>query len=465
MTNPPTSSEPTPSPADAQPQAEQQQQQPQALEQAQRAKIDPDAGPQLSSDLSKQIDAAMADLGFDKPKQTKQQRQPRQNQPAPLPNAAAPAIKGPRLVQAGREHRKGTVVSVGPTDIFIEFGPKELGVAQRTQWPDDNDLPKVSEQIEVVIERFEPSESLFICARPGTVQKAAWELLEKGQAVEGTVTKAVKAGLELDIAGHRAFMPASQIDLNRVDNLEPYLGQKLECIVTQLDKRGGGNIVVSRRDLLNIKRAELAHQLKDKLEEGQIVEGTVRKVMDFGAFVDIGGIDGLIHISDLTHDRVGFGLKAVEKHIKPGDKVTTKVLKIDWENNRISLGLKQLQQDPFQAASSDLKEGAQVSGKVTKIMEFGAFIEIAPGVEGLVHISEIAHKRVRAVSDELKQDQVVQVQILKIDPQSRKISLSIKATTPDPMAEKLAPKTPTEAPPHLRRLREKFKNQTLKGGF
>jgi small subunit ribosomal protein S1 len=154
--------------------------------------------------------------------------------------------------------------------------------------------------------------------------------------------------------------------------------------------------------------------------------------MPFGAFVDIGGVDGLIHISDLSYDKIGFGEKAVERHVKEGQRVSVKVLKVDFENNRISLGLKQVQGDPFAAAAEKLAEGAEMTGKVTKLLEFGAFIEVAPGVEGLVHISEIDHKRIGKVEDVLKVDEIVRCKVLKIDPGSRRVSLSIKALKPLP---------------------------------
>lgn len=361
---------------------------------------------------------------------------------APIGGPAKAALKGPRVVSAGREHRSGLVVSVGPSDIFLEFGPKELGVAPRTQWPEDQ-LPVAGTQLEVIIDRFEASESLFICSRPGSVVKAAWENLEIGQTVEGKVVAVNKGGLEVEIAGHRAFMPASQVSLDRIPDLSVMIGEKLTCQVSQLDKRGKGNIILSRRDLLAQERQQRAAKLKDTLEVGATLDGTVRKIMAFGAFVDIGGIDGLVHISDLTYDRTGFGEQAVAKHLKEGQSVKVKVMKIEWDDNdikksRISLGVKQLAADPFQTAVADIKEGVELSGRVTRLAEFGAFVELAPGVEGLVHVSEIAHRRINLPADVLKTDEVVQCKVLKLDAATRRISLSIKAM--------LAPPEPQAAP-------------------
>lgn len=347
--------------------------------------------------------------------------------------AAAPkkAIRGPREVRGGREHRTGTVVSVG-SDVFVEFGPKELGVVEMTQWKEGQDKPKVGDKLEVVVQRFNPTESLFICLLPGAVQKADWEMLEIGQIVEARVTGVNKGGLELEVANHRAFMPASQVDINRIPDLSVLVGEKLTCQVQKLDKRGGGNIVLSRREILQAERAKAAETLKAALKEGDTIEGTVRKIMDFGAFVDLGGVDGLIHLNDLSHDRVNHGAKSVAKFVSEGQKVSVQILKIDWDANRISLGLKQLQADPFAAAKDEIVEGATLTGKVTSITEFGCFVEVAPGVEGLVHISEIDFKRINKVEDAVQKGEIVQVRVLKIDPDSRKISLSIKQTKERP---------------------------------
>ncbi len=402
---------------------------------------------------------------------------------------AKPAhVRGPRVVQAGREHRTGTIVTVGPTDIFLEFGPKELGIVPRIQYPEDQ-LPEKGAQLEVVIDKYEASESLYICSRPGSVQKADWEMLEPGQVVEarvtGVATKETKqVGLELEVAGHRAFMPAGQVSLDRVEDLSVFVGERVKAAVTRIERMGKGNIVLSRREVLMLERQQNAEKIKASLAEGQVLEGTVRKIMAFGAFVDIGGVDGLVHLSDLTFDRVGHGEKAVAKFVKEGQKVSVKVLKVDLEHNRISLGIKQVQGDPFATAANTLAEGAEVTVKVTRIAEFGAFCEIAPGVEGLLHISELDHRRVAKVEDVLKPDQVVQAKILKLNKDDRRISLSLKALKPLPEInlgagdakgkpgkggkDKFGGRTAEEIlkeTPALRRLREKFKNSNFKGGL
>jgi|GEM_PF-1027472 len=388
------------------------------------------------------------------------------------PTAPAPApIRGPRIIQGGREHRKGLVVSVGPDDIFIEFGPKELGVAQRGQWPEE-ELPKAGDTVEVVVERFNPNEMLYICLRPGAIQRADWELLEKGQIVEAMVTGQNKGGLELEVASHRAFMPASQIDIRRIDNLAQFVGKKLTCVIRKVDRAGRGNIVLSRRDHLAVERKELRSKLRETLEVGQTIEGEVISVQPYGAFVDIGGVEGLVHVSDMSHER---HVKP-ENVVKPGDMVQVQVLKLDWSEDRLSLGMKQVLPDPFEQATSGIKEGEEISGRVMRITEFGAFVEIAPGVDGLVHISELSWNRVARVESVLKQDQIVKVKVLAVDKEQRRIGLSIKQLTEAPKSNRKdrdSGRTADEIrqeTPAFRKLREQAKKKNknksnLKGGF
>lgn len=384
--------------------------------------------------------------------------------------APKPAIRGPRVIEAGREHRHGRVVSIGPTDLFIEFGPKELGVAPRSQWKDE-ELPAVGADFEVVVDRFDSNENLYICSRPGTVQKAEWELLEPGQVVEARVTSVNKGGLQLEVAQHDAFMPASLVDTHHVDDLSVFVGEKVRCKVERIDRSGRGRIVLNRRAVVSEERREHRDALKAKLQAGATVTGKVRKIMPFGAFVDIGGVDGLLHISDLSHTRVN----KVEDVVKEGDELTLQVLKLEWSKNRISLGLKQTQPDPFQAAAEQFPVDSVASGKVTRTTPFGAFIELAPGVEGLAHISELDWKRVHKVEDVVRVGQNVKVKILSFDPDKQRISLSVKQTMKAPAgAEGESARSEEEIrkeTPQQRRMREQMKKRlheegqsTLKGG-
>lgn len=436
---------------------------------------------ELSAEVQAELDAAMAELGVESSGSGGSKPGPR-----PAGGAGPAPIRGPRVVQSGREHRAGKVVSVGPTDIFIEFGPKQIGLVDRTQYT-EAEIPKVGDEVEVIVVRRDPKDGVLICSKPGAVQKAAWEEMEIGQTVEARVTGVNKGGLEMELTGgHSAFMPASQVSLDRVEDLSVYVGQKFTCQVQRVDRRGKGNVILSRRDMLAAERKEKAAKLKQTIAEGQVVDGVVRKIMPYGAFVDLGGLDGLLHASDITHERgMLMGEKAIAKHITEGQPIRVQILKVDLENDRISLGLKQLSEDPFQAALNEVVEGAELSGRVVRFAEFGAFVEVAKGVEGLVHISEIEHRRIGHASDVLKQDEIVKVKVLKIDPGTRKISLSVKAL-------KAAPEAPAGGPgggpggrgrggrdkapgrtaeeilketPELRRLREKFGKKGFKGGL
>lgn len=377
----------------------------------------------IGSDMQREMDAAMQDAVSVAPEAPRHKKPDVQHLPGGGP------IRGPRVVQSGREHRTGRVVSVGPDDVFVEFGPKELGVVPRLQFKEE-DLPKVGDSLEVVVDRFEKDENLFLCSRPGQVTKADWELLEPGQIVDAMCTGVNKGGLELEVAKHRAFMPKGQVDVHFIEDLTPFIGQKITCKVTKVDRSGGGNITLSRKEIVAAERREKVKKLKETLAEGDVLEGVVKKVMPFGAFIDVGGMDMLCHVSDLSFDRV----VKPEDVVKEGQTVRVKVLKLDWENERHSVGLRQLMDDPFVVALKDIAEGSVVQGTVTKLAEFGAFIQIAEGIEGLCHISELAWKRVAKTSDVLQPKQVVSVKVLKLDPDSRKISLSIKQTQSAPEA-------------------------------
>tara|TARA_R110002072_G_scaffold8654_5_gene43461 strand:- start:527 stop:1951 length:1425 start_codon:yes stop_codon:yes gene_type:complete len=420
------------------------------------AAVGTQADTKLDAETEAEIEAAMSDL-------------------SDLGAADAPKssgkIRGPREVRGGREHRTGKVVSVGATDVFVEFGPKELGVVDIQQFKDAK--PNAGDQLEVVVQRYDAGESLYICVLPGSVQKADWEMLQVGQVVEARVSGTNKGGLELEVANHRAFMPASQVDVNHIADLGVFVGEKITCAIQKIDRRGAGNIICSRREILMKERESAMESLKESLKVGDTLEGTVRKIMDFGAFVDLGGVDGLIHINDLSHERINHGAKNIERFLSEGQKVSVQILKLDWDENRIGLGMKQLQADPFSAVASEVVEGAEVSGKVTKIMDFGAFVEVAPGVEGLVHISELDWKRVNAVSDVVQEGEVVQVKVLAVNPEDKKISLSIKQLKDRPQQagggggrggrggrdEAMV----REETPELRRMREQAKKQN-KGG-
>jgi len=326
----------------------------------------------------------------------------------------------PHAVRGSKETKTGTIICIRGDDVFVEFGPKSQGVCSLAFF---KEKPQVGEQMEFVVDRYDEKEGLLILSRRGTVQKAEWESLEVGQRVEARCTGTNKGGLELEIANHRAFMPAGQVDIRHVEQLEPYVNEKLQCEVIELDRQRG-RIILSRRAMLEAERAEQRDKLLNELEEQQTRPAVITSLQPYGAFADLGGIDGLIHISDMSYERI----KHPSEVVKEGDQVEVKVLKIERERDpiRISLGLKQLKEDPHQAEIEQLSPGDVVTGRVTKLMGFGAFVEIAKGVEGLIHISELAHERISRPGQVVKPNQVVNVKVLSVDPQSRKVSLSLK---------------------------------------
>ncbi len=348
----------------------------------------------------------------------------------------------------------GRVMIVGKDSVLIEFGPKQQGACPREQFGDDP--PVVGDTIEVNVQRYDRTEGLFIVNRIGAVQKAAWEDLEEGMVVQAHCTGKNKGGLEMEVAGHRAFMPAGQVSVWHVENLEEFIGQTIACEVVEF-KRAQRNIVLSHRAVMERERAESREKLLAELEVGQVREGVVRKVMPFGVFVDLGGMDGLVHVSDLSYSRI----KDPSEVIKVGEHLRVQVLSVDTDSNKIGLGLKQLQDDPFTTTMESLKEGGVVTGRITKITDFGAFVEIQPGVEGLIHISEMSHDRVNRVNQVVKADEIVQVQVLSIDPETRRIGLSLKA-----LQEKKAEEEPRKDDAALKKLMAKFgSDRELKGGL
>jgi small subunit ribosomal protein S1 len=271
--------------------------------------------------------------------------------------------------------------------------------------------------------------------------------------VEARVTKTNKGGLEVDVDGIRGFLPISQIDVNRVEDASMFVNKRLRAIVTEANPREK-NLVVSVRELIEKERAEQREKTWATLEEGQVRHGVVRSVKDFGAFVDIGGVDGLLHVGEMSWSRVS----DVSGLFKVGQELDVKILRIDQEKKKLSLGLKQLTPSPWDEVEDKYDRGMTVKGKVTRLMDFGAFVEIEPGVEGLVHISELANNRIRRVSDVLKPDQEVEVRILKIEPEAKRISLSLR---PLPAQEAVPEEEEDETPPPAKPVRK----IPLKGGL
>ncbi len=343
--------------------------------------------------------------------------------PEPADNTKADEAEAPETVGT-RDLRKGRIIAIRGDDVFVDLGGKDQGVVPVTQF---DKPPKIGDMTEFLLDEYLEDEGLWRVSRQGAAEAVSWDRLEKGMIVEGRVTGMNTGGLELRIAGQRAFMPASQVDTQHIEDMTQFLNEKLRCQVVELNKRKK-NVVVSRRAVLEEEAKRARVKLMEDLEEGQMREGTVRNLRPFGAFVDLGGLDGLIHVSDLSYSRV----KDPSEVVEVGQKVTVKVMKIDLENDRISLGLKQVKPDPWEAVQYKYPAGAEVTGTVTRTAHFGAFVEVEPGVEGLIPISEVSWSRINRVEDVLSEGQSVRASVLSVEPEKNRLTLSIKQVAGDP---------------------------------
>jgi small subunit ribosomal protein S1 len=323
----------------------------------------------------------------------------------------------------------GTVVRVDKDEVLVDIGYKSEGVIpvaelsiRRSVNPADE--VTLGDEIDALVLTKEDAEGRLILSKKRARFELAWKNIERaaesGEPVDGKVIEVVKGGLILDL-GVRGFLPASLVDIRRVQDLDEFLGQMLRCKVIELN-RSRNNVVLSRRAVLEEERKEARQAILDRLNPGDVVEGQISNIVDFGAFVDLDGMDGLIHISELSWSHVNHPSEVLEI----GQDVKVKVLDIDRERQRISLGLKQTQSDPWQQVVEQYSQGDVVEGKVTKVVTFGAFVEILPGVEGLVHISELAPYHVENPREVVSQGDTVQVLILEIDAERRRLSLSMK---------------------------------------
>jgi len=322
----------------------------------------------------------------------------------------------------------GVVVSVSDEEVFLEFGPKAQGVMPRSQFGKKEPV-EVGRQVEVVVEQFDPGSGLFQVNRKGAAQRATWTSMTVGSLVSGRVTGVVKGGLELDLKGIRAFMPASQTDVNPMKDTSVLLNQNVECEVVELDRRNK-NVIVSRRRVLERELAKKRDEIKASLAVGQVHRGVVRRIADFGAFVDIGGIDGLLHIRDLSWGTVD----NVNDVVKVGDEIDVNILKIDEKRERISLGLKQTRPDPWVHSSDKYPVNTALKARVVRLANFGAFAELEPGIEGLIPVSEMSWNRLRGPGDVVSIGDMVDCVVLRAEPEKRRIALSMKQAQPDPWA-------------------------------
>jgi small subunit ribosomal protein S1 len=323
----------------------------------------------------------------------------------------------------------GHVVRIDNDEVLVDIGYKSEGVIPNNELSirksvDPRDEVSLGEEVDALVLTKEDQDGRLILSKKRARFEKAWRRIEaaaeSGEPVTGSVIEVVKGGLIIDL-GVRGFLPASLVDIRRVPNLDEYMSQDIECKVIELN-RSRNNVVLSRRAVLEEQRKEDRERILDRLQPGQVVEGTISNIVDFGAFVDLDGIDGLIHISELSWSHVNHPSEI----LSIGDTVSVKVLDIDRQRQRISLGLKQTQEDPWQRVVDTYNIGDELEGTVTKVVTFGAFVEILDGVEGLVHISELAQHHVENPREIIQPGDPVRVKILEIDSERRRLSLSIK---------------------------------------
>jgi small subunit ribosomal protein S1 len=326
---------------------------------------------------------------------------------------------------------KAKVQSIRENVVVLDIGFKSEGTVPLEEFKDHPDL-KIGDEVEVLLEHLEDQEGAVVLSKKKADFMRVWEKIrlayENDQPVEGTLVKKIKGGVVVDLMGVDAFLPGSQIALRRVPNIDELLGQKFEFKIIKLNKRRR-NIVVSRRVILENERAGKREKLMKELETNQTRKGVVKNITDFGAFIDLGGVDGLLHITDMSWGRVSHPTEMVQI----GQELEVKVLDIDWTRERISLGLKQLHPYPWKDVAEKYPVGTRVTGKVVSITNYGAFIELEPGIEGLVHISEMSWTRnVRHPSKLVSIGETIEAVVLKVDPSEEKISLGMKQTEQDP---------------------------------
>ncbi|MGM0471179.1 MAG: bifunctional 4-hydroxy-3-methylbut-2-enyl diphosphate reductase/30S ribosomal protein S1 [Bacillota bacterium] len=324
----------------------------------------------------------------------------------------------------------GTVEKVTDQEVFVSIGTKAEGIIPRNELSNQQfDAPEdvVAEGDEVSVEVLNPAddEGNVILSKKRQDEEAAWqrveELHENDEIIEAEVTKEVKGGLVVDV-GLRGFIPASHVAVEYVEDLSQYIGETLQLKIIEVE-RDNNNVVLSRKEVLQEELAEKKEEIFASLEEGEVIEGTVTKLVDFGAFIDIGGVEGLLHISEMSWGRIDHPSDVLEE----GEETEVKVLSVNPEEERISLGLKQILPDPWEEFLDKYDEGDVVSGEITKTVDFGAFMEVEPGVEGLIHISQLSHRHVANTEEEVVAGDEVEAKIINIEPDERKVGLSLKA--------------------------------------
>jgi small subunit ribosomal protein S1 len=327
---------------------------------------------------------------------------------------------------------KGTIVKIDSDGVLVDIKYKSDGLIARYEFS-DHELKRLTpgSEIEVILDQLENTDGNVILSYEKAKAMRAWDeimkLFEENKPVEGTVTHKVKGGLSVDI-GIPAFLPGSQIDLQRVTDFDRFVGQTIQAAIIKVNKKRG-NVIISRRKYLNEQRSEVRKKILDTLTEGQVIRGTVKNITNYGVFIDIGGVDGLLHITDMTWGRISHPSELV----KIGETISVKVLSFDKDNEKISLGLKQLTENPWDKVAESLKVGSKIRGRVSSITDYGLFVEIQKGIEGLVHISEVSWTdRINDLASKFKVGQDIEVLVVSMDKENRRMSLSIKQLEKNP---------------------------------
>ncbi|GAA0639860.1 MAG: 30S ribosomal protein S1 [Sphingomonadales bacterium RIFCSPHIGHO2_01_FULL_65_20] len=346
------------------------------------------------------------------------------------------SLGGAAAVDGGFEGRvvKGTVTAIENDKAVIDVGLKSEGRVALREFaaPGQDHGLKVGDEVEVYVDRIENADGEAMLSRDRARREAAWDKLEnefgEGKRVEGVIFGRVKGGFTVDLDGAVAFLPGSQVDIRPVRDVTPLMDIPQPFQILKMDRRRG-NIVVSRRAVLEETRAEQRTGLIQSLAEGQIIDGVVKNITDYGAFVDLGGIDGLLHVTDISYKRINHPSEA----ISIGETVKVQIIRINQDTQRISLGMKQLESDPWEGASVKYPVGAKLSGAVTNITEYGAFVELEPGIEGLVHVSEMSWTKKNVHPGKIvSTSQEVDVIVLEVDAEKRRISLGLKQAQSNP---------------------------------
>ena len=328
----------------------------------------------------------------------------------------------------------GRIIGINEKDVLVDIGFKSEGIISRNEF-DKTNLPEIGQKLEVYLEKIEDESGKTVLSKEKAEFLSRWKDLrdihETGKIIKGHIIRRIKGGMVVDLGGVQAFLPGSQIDIRPIKDFDQYIDQDIDLRVVKFNEMRK-NVVVSHKAIIEDSLAEQREELFSKLEVGSVLDGRVKNITDFGVFVDLGGIDGLLHITDISWGRVNHPSEIINLD----DTLTVKIIDFDEEKKRVSLGLKQLTPHPWENIKTDYPEGSTVKGKVVSMTNYGAFIEIEPGIEGLIHVSEMSWTRhIKNPSEIYALSDIVEAKVLSIDPDQRKISLGAKQLLPDPWDE------------------------------